>query len=317
MGGNIGAFTLGCDRENMKDKIIAVLGFDMETDIGSWTPYYKGLVEGTPKLLNLLSKENIKATFFFVGEAAKKYPNIVKEIAERGHEVGCHSLFHETVGDELFPIPGVKPLLPEEVPLRLKKATEWVSEVLGDKIFSFRAPRLWGSTIMIRTLETLGYKADLSYPLYYYGKQLVPYHPSSYDWTTKGDMKILEIPNFADVTIKSKDKYGRDRDQWPVFRTEGAKKLITHIKNYIDYVKSKGLPVVLCFYFHPWEFVKMPKGLIRTSPEGCVLPDKYIVKNCGNYALLQLEKVIKYLKSIGTTFMEARELADVWDTLSI
>jgi len=297
------------------NKIIAVFGFDMETDIGSWTPYYKGLVEGTPKLLDLLSKENIMATFFFVGEAAKKYPNIVKEVAEKGHEIGCHSLFHETIGDELFPIPGVKPLFPEEIPFRLKKATEWVSEALGDKVFSFRAPRLWGSTLMIRVLEELGYKADLSYPLYYYGKQLVPYHPSNCDWTEKGDMKILEIPNFADITIESKDEYGRDRDQWPIFRTEGAEKLIMHIKNYINYVKSKGLPAVLCFYFHPWEFVEMPKGPIRTSPEGCVLPDEYITKNCGDYALIQLEKIIKHLKSIGTTFMKARELADAWDVL--
>ncbi|MEM1569630.1 MAG: hypothetical protein QXM89_03245 [Candidatus Bathyarchaeia archaeon] len=163
---------------------------------------------------------------------------------------------------------------------------------------------------MIRSLENLGYKADASYPLYFYGEQLIPYHPSKDDWTKEGNMKILEIPNFADMTVESKDQYGRDRDQWPKFRTESAEKLMIHIRNHINYVKNKGLPVVLCFYFHPWEFVEIPKGPIRVSPKGSVLPDEYTIKNCGDYVLAQLEKLIDYLKSMGVVFMEARELAE-------
>ncbi len=172
----------------MKNEISVILGFDMETDIGSWTPYYKGLVEGTPRILGLLSKKKIKGTFFFTGEAAKKYPDTVREVAGENHEVGCHSLYHETIGDELFPIPGIKPLLPEEVPFRLEKATEWVEETLRDKIVSFRAPRLWGSTTMVCRLDKLGYTSDASYPLYFYGEQLAPYHPSRDDWTKKGEI---------------------------------------------------------------------------------------------------------------------------------
>jgi len=299
----------------MKDKVIVVLGFDMETDIGSWTPYYRGLVEGTPKILRLLSKKNVKATFFFTGESAKKYPNAVREVSEEMQEVGCHSLFHETVGDELFPIPGVKPILPEEVATRLKKATEWVEEALRDKVVSFRAPRLWGSTTMVRTLESLGYKADASYPLYYFGKQLTPYHPNRDDWTERGDLEILEIPNFADMSIESKDRYGRDRDQWPVFRTKGADKFMIHVVNHIDYLRDRKLPIVLCFYFHPWEFIEMPKGPIRYGPEGSVLPAEWLVRNCGDYALAQLEAIIEDFESMGATFMKARELAETWDAI--
>lgn len=299
----------------MRDKVIVVIGFDMETDIGSWTPYYRGLVEGTPKILDLLSKENIKATFFFTGEAAKKYPLTVKGVAEEMNEIGCHSLYHETIGDELFPIPGIKSLLHEEIPFRLKKATEWVEEVLGDKVVSFRAPRLWGSTTMVCTLESLGYKADASYPLYYYAEQLTPYHPSRDDWTKRGDLKILEIPNFADMSIESKDRYGRDRDQWPILRTEGADKLLARIKKHINYVRDRGHSVVLCFYFHPWEFVEMPTGPIRCSPEGSVVPDEYLIRNCGDYASEQLGKMIEDLKALGAIFMRAKELAETWDTL--
>ncbi len=121
-----------------------VLGFDMETDIGSWTPFYEGLVHGTPKLLEVLDKHCVKATFLFTGDSARTHPEIVKLVNNAGHEVGCHSLYHETIGDEIFPIPGVKPLLPQECFLRIQIATDIVEEVLGDKVTSFRAPRLWG-----------------------------------------------------------------------------------------------------------------------------------------------------------------------------
>lgn len=90
----------------MNREIITIFGFDMETDIGSWTPYYNGLKHGTPRLLEVLSKENIKATFLFTGEAARLHPDIVRRVMDEKHEIGCHTLYHETIGDKMFPIPG-------------------------------------------------------------------------------------------------------------------------------------------------------------------------------------------------------------------
>lgn len=288
-----------------------IFGFDMETDIGSWTPFYEGMVKGTPRILELLAKHGITATFFFTGEAAQKNPQVVKDVAEAGHEVGCHSLHHETLGDELFPIPGVKPILPEECYLRVKKATEAVEEVLGEKVTSFRAPRLWGSTALVNALEELGYTADATYPMYYYQERLVPYHPSSEDWTQEGDLKILEIPNFANMTIESKDKYGRDRDQWPLFRTEGAEALLVHIDQMLEFYRQKNLPATFCFYLHPWEFHEMPQGLIHYG-EGSVLPDPFITKNCGAVAVRELDKLIGFLKERSGVFKQARELVS-WE----
>ena len=46
-------------------KIRVILGFDCETDVGSWTPFYEGLVHGTPVILELLDKHKITGTFFF------------------------------------------------------------------------------------------------------------------------------------------------------------------------------------------------------------------------------------------------------------
>ena len=288
-------------------KIQVVIGIDVETDVGSWTPFYQGTEKGIPRLLELFKKQDVKSTFFFTGESAEKYPTKTREVLKTGHEVGCHSLYHETIGEEIFPIPGVKPLLPEEIPFRLKKATEVVSKASGVKMLSFRAPRLWGSTAMINALEELGYKADASYPLFYYRKQLFPYHPNRTNWLEKGKSKILEIPCFADITQKSDDQYGRDLDQWPIFRTKGAAVLIKMVDNFVKHLQGRDKTPVVCFYFHPWEFISLPEKF--HFGEGTVIPDPFIVKNCGQKALKELERLITGLKkTYDADFLTCKQL---------
>lgn len=291
---------------------VVVLGFDMETDIGSWTPFYTGLIHGTPRILGVLAKHNVQATFFFTGDAATQQPQVVRQVARAGHEVGCHSLYHETVGDELFPIPGVKPLLPRECVRRLAVATRIVEKVAGRKMRSFRAPRLWGSTAVVNALEKLGYLADASYPLYFYHRRLTPYYPSRRDWTREGASRVLEIPNFADLTMKSKDPLGRDRDQWPLFRTRGARALMTHVDAMLGFYRAKKMPAVICLYLHPWEFHVMPRGAIHFG-EGAVIPDQYFVKNCGRRAVRELDRLLTLLQERQAVFMTAQELATAWN----
>lgn len=48
----------------------------------------------TPKALDILKKHNVKATFFLLGERAKRYPEIVKRIHGEGHEIGSHTYSH-------------------------------------------------------------------------------------------------------------------------------------------------------------------------------------------------------------------------------
>ncbi len=56
----------------------------------------------TPRLLDVLATYNARATFFMVGEAAQRHPNLVRRVAEAGHAIGNHSWDHPS-----FPlIPG-------------------------------------------------------------------------------------------------------------------------------------------------------------------------------------------------------------------
>jgi peptidoglycan/xylan/chitin deacetylase (PgdA/CDA1 family) len=291
--------------------LYVLFGVDMETDVGSFTPFYEGTQNATPKLLELFAKKGVRGTFFFTGDCARKNANIAKLVAETDNEVGSHSLFHETVGDPLFPIPGVEPLLPHEVQPRLKLSTEWVAEAAGVQPKSFRAPRLWGSTAVVNALEELGYVADASYPMYFYREQFSPYHPGRQDWRQKGDSPVLEIPNFADMTMESKDPgLERDRDQWPLFRTRGAGYLLKRIESFLAFCDEKQIPKCLCFYIHPWEFHPMNNSF--SFGEATVIPDEFIIRNCGETALGELEALIDGLKTIGGTFYSARELAEIF-----
>jgi peptidoglycan/xylan/chitin deacetylase (PgdA/CDA1 family) len=48
----------------------------------------------TPKILDILGKYNAKATFFMIGQNAKRYEDIVKDVHRKGHEIGNHTYTH-------------------------------------------------------------------------------------------------------------------------------------------------------------------------------------------------------------------------------
>ena len=295
-------------------EIQVVFGIDMETDIGSWTPFYEGVTKGTPLLLNLFAKKSIPVTAFWVADTAQRFPEIVREMESAGHETGTHSLYHETVGDSLFEIPGTYPLLPEEVQPRIKLATDILEDIVGHKVVSWRCPRLFGGTHVTNALEALGYECDATYPMYFYNEQLFPYHPSQENWTEQGSLNLIEIIQFADMGMESKVDYGRDKDQWPLYRTQSTEAFIPHIESFMSYLEKNDQsqkPIVLCFYFHPWEFWEMPEGVIHFG-EGGVLPDPFLTKGCGKYCLNQVELLIDWLKSKEAAFLTAGQCARKW-----
>ena len=197
----------------------------METDLGNWWTTYEGVTAGTPRLLEILNRQGIHATFLFTADAAQAHPEVVRSVSDAGHEIGCHALRHEFLGEANSDTPGLFTLLPEEIDHRLELATEIVAAVAGVRPVSFRCPRLQSSNQVLRALERLGYTVDGSYPTYFYGQQLAPYYPSREDWREAGDMCVLELPTFADFSEPAPpgvSGFWRGRDCWPKLRLEGA-----------------------------------------------------------------------------------------------
>ncbi len=58
-----------------------------------------GPLVGVPRILALLKRHDLRATFFIPGYSAHRYPDVVRAVAEAGHEIAHHSYFHEnTIG---------------------------------------------------------------------------------------------------------------------------------------------------------------------------------------------------------------------------
>ncbi len=64
-------------------KKVVVLSFDD----GPSVPY-------TSQILDILAKQNVKATFFVMGVNAKQHPELMHKIIKQGHEIGNHSTYH-------------------------------------------------------------------------------------------------------------------------------------------------------------------------------------------------------------------------------
>lgn len=67
---------------------------DVRRDVVDGNQYKDAVVSNTLTYLDWLDKSKSKCTFFTVGEIAENYPDLIKEISLKGHELACHSMHH-------------------------------------------------------------------------------------------------------------------------------------------------------------------------------------------------------------------------------
>ncbi|MEO5987884.1 MAG: XrtA system polysaccharide deacetylase [Candidatus Eisenbacteria bacterium] len=106
-------------------------------------------------LLGLLDEAGTKGTFPTLGWLARKYPAMVRRIADQGHEVGCHGYHHRLVYEQS----------PTEFRTEIDGARKLLQDVSGQEVTTFRAPGFsivrscfWAYPI----LAELGFKVDTS-----------------------------------------------------------------------------------------------------------------------------------------------------------
>lgn len=106
---------------------------------------------GIPRILSLLNKHGIKATFFVCGWVAEKYPELMKKIVDDNHEIAAHGYLHEEF-DTLS--------ISEERDI-IEKSTRVLKE-FTEKIHGFRAPYFKLSKNTLKLLTEAGYIYDSS-----------------------------------------------------------------------------------------------------------------------------------------------------------
>lgn len=98
-------------------------------------------------ILETLRANNVKITFFIVGEWADKYPEEVKKISEAGHEIGTHSNTH----------PHVNNLSAEKNLEEIKISVNKLEKLTNQKITLYRTPYGEYNDIVIETSRNNGY----------------------------------------------------------------------------------------------------------------------------------------------------------------
>lgn len=99
------------------------------------------------QILEVLKKEDVKVTFFMVGDWVRKYPDDVKKIYEAGHEIGTHSDTH----------PHVNKLTYEENIQELEKSSEEIQKITGVKPTLYRTPYGEYNNTVIKSANESGY----------------------------------------------------------------------------------------------------------------------------------------------------------------
>lgn len=148
--------------------------------------------EYTKDILNILDEYGVKTTFFLVGFWVDKYPEVVKEIYNKGHEIGNHSTNH----------PYMSKLTVEQIVQELDVTGNKIKEITGEKPILFRPPYGDYNDTLIRTCMGNGYYA-------------IQWDIDSLDWKELGVQNVVDrvtrnINNGSIILFHNNAKYVKD-----------------------------------------------------------------------------------------------------------
>lgn len=103
-------------------------------------------VDYTDKLLEIMEKENVRCTFFAVEFWSAKYPEYLKKIADKGHEIGTHSSTH----------PYMSKLDKSAIVKELTSSKDIIEKTTGKRVELFRPPYGDYDDLLIDTAKELG-----------------------------------------------------------------------------------------------------------------------------------------------------------------
>lgn len=155
----------------------------------TWDRYTPRVVENTRRLLDLFDETDVRSTFFVLGWCARKFPDLVRDIHRRGHEIACHSDLHRLVYT----------LTPDEFREDTARCKGLLEDLVGTPVLGYRAPSY---SITARNLWALDELAALGFA---YDSSIFPVHHDRYgipefsrwpvaDYRTPGGATLHEFP---------------------------------------------------------------------------------------------------------------------------
>lgn len=126
---------------------------------GQWYRFEARFAENTRKTLDLLDEYGVRATFFVLGWIADRQPEVVREVAARGHEIASRGYYHRSI----------RQMTPAEFREDLARARESLTKASGQRIVGYRAAQrfhaqdLWALDVLAE--EGYAYDASVMPPL--------------------------------------------------------------------------------------------------------------------------------------------------------
>lgn len=149
--------------------------------------YANRMERTTERILDLLAQHNIKATFYLVGEIARSHPQLIREIASEGHEIGSHGWVHRRVHT----------FTPETFRKDVALSKAALEEVSGTEVVGYRAPTfsiMRSTAWAIDILAECGMSYDSSIFPVRHDRYGVPDAPRTPFIVERSEHRLLELP---------------------------------------------------------------------------------------------------------------------------
>ena len=272
---------MSCDLEDY----FQVQNFEGIVKRDAWPAMPSRLAANTERVLSLFAEAGTRATFFVLGWNAERHPEVVRRVADAGHEIASHGYAHRMIFEQS----------PEEFRADVRHAKALLEDLSGQPVWGYRAPTFSiteRSRWAIDILGEEGYRYDSSIFPIRHDRYGIPAAPRFLHAIAGSDGRLLV--EFPPTTVRL---FGCN---FPVagggyLRLFPAPLVCAALRR----VNARGHPVIV--YFHPWEL----------DPEQPRLPVRGLRRfrhyvNLGRTA----EKLRRLLRSL--SFTTARSVVEHW-----
>ena len=186
------------------------------------------------RILEMLSNHHTKATFFTLGWIAERYPQLIRQIAEQGHEIASHGYGHERASD----------LTEDAFFTDIHLAKVILEDLCGSEVKGYRAPsfsigagNLWAFDCLARA----GYR---------YSSSVYPIRHDHYGMPDSPRFAYTVRPGLLEIPVTTLRALGRNLPS----SGGGYFRLLPYaLSRWMLKRVNNGDQQPGIFYFHPWE----------------------------------------------------------------
>ena len=220
---------------------------DLQRALGIKKPQTRknALMFSIQRIMEIIKKTpgSNEVTFFTTGQVARDHGEIIKELSNNGHEIGCHSYYHDNVHK----------LGRDSFARSLDKAIEVISKSSGKKVYGFRAP-----SFSILPQDDWAYE-ELAKRFVYDSSYVCEERSqpeNTTDIKTFGDKKLIEFPIYSYRVLPGFKARVIGGTYLKVLPLNIIKKLINKA------IDAGFLPLI---YLHPYEFLSDNEFWVKSS----------------------------------------------------